>query len=112
MRILHAIGGDVVQDLNKRYRQVPPFGNATIRRFIGNPSAMRKLAARDFEDLLQVWTPQLLDDVAYHMPTVRSPSVRGLTVHTEGEHIDEETLVRPRYVARFCKTETTHRHNA
>ena len=93
MRILHAVGGDVVQDLNKRYRQVSPFGKATIRRFTGNPSAMHKLAARDFEDLLQVWTPCLLDGIAYHMPTVRSPSLRGLIVHTEGEHIDEETLI-------------------
>src|SRR6267154_573890 len=56
MRILHAIGGDVVQDLNKRYQQVPPFGRGTIHRFTGNPSAMWKLAARDFEDLLQVTT--------------------------------------------------------
>lgn len=58
MRILHAIG-DTVQELNKRYRQVPPFGNGVIRRFTGNPSAMRKLAARDFEDLLQVWNPTI-----------------------------------------------------
>jgi hypothetical protein len=56
MRILHAIGGNVVQKLNKQYRQVPTFGNGTIRRFARNPSAMRKLAARDFEDLLQVST--------------------------------------------------------
>src|SRR6267154_5221543 len=56
MRILHAIGGDVVQDLNKRYQQVPPFGRGTIHRFTGNPSAMWKLAARDFEHLLQVTT--------------------------------------------------------
>jgi hypothetical protein len=54
MRILQAIGGNAVQDLNKRYRQVPTFGKGIIRRFSGNPSAMRKLAARDFEDLLQV----------------------------------------------------------
>lgn len=54
MRILQAIGGNTVQDLNKRYRQVPTFGSGVIRRFTGNPSAMRKLAARDFEDLLQV----------------------------------------------------------
>jgi hypothetical protein len=64
MRILHAIGGSVVQDLNKRYRQVPSFGNGVIRRFSGNPSAMRKLAARDFEDLLQVWTLLHLYDLA------------------------------------------------
>ena len=36
------------------YRQVPTFGKDTIRRFSGNASAMKKLAARDFEDLLQV----------------------------------------------------------
>jgi hypothetical protein len=54
MRILHAIGGNVVQDLNQRYRDVPPFGKGVICCFTGNPSAMRKLAARDFEDLLWV----------------------------------------------------------
>jgi hypothetical protein len=57
MRILQAIGGNAVQVLNNRYRQILPFGKGTIRRFTGNPSAMRKLAARDFEDLLQVCTP-------------------------------------------------------
>lgn len=72
MRILHAAGGNAIQDLNKRYfyfpyqlsskltasyiryRKVPTFGRGTIRRFDGNASAMKKLAARDFEDLLQV----------------------------------------------------------
>jgi hypothetical protein len=37
-----------------RYRGVPTFGRGTIRRFHHNASAMKKLAARDFEDLLQV----------------------------------------------------------
>ena len=37
-----------------RYRQIPTFGRDTIRRFNANASAMKKLAARDFEDLLQV----------------------------------------------------------
>jgi len=36
------------------YRQIPTFGKDTIRRFTANASAMRKLGARDFEDLLQV----------------------------------------------------------
>jgi hypothetical protein len=36
------------------YRHVPTFGRDTIRRFHKNASAMKKLAARDFEDLLQV----------------------------------------------------------
>ena len=37
-----------------RYRNVPTFGRGTIRRFHTNASAMKKLAGRDFEDLLQV----------------------------------------------------------
>lgn len=33
---------------------MPTFGRETIRRFSNNTSEMKKLAARDFEDLLQV----------------------------------------------------------
>ncbi|KAH7920816.1 hypothetical protein BV22DRAFT_1020578, partial [Leucogyrophana mollusca] len=54
MRILHAHGGNAISDLNKRYRKVPTFGRGTIRRFHKNAASMSKLAARDFEDLLQV----------------------------------------------------------
>ena len=38
-----------------RFRQVPTFGLDTIRRFRDNISEMKKLAAHDYEDLLQVW---------------------------------------------------------
>ena len=37
-----------------RYRKVATFGRGTIRRFHKNASAMKRLAARDYEDLLQV----------------------------------------------------------
>ncbi|KAJ7330330.1 hypothetical protein DFH08DRAFT_926009 [Mycena albidolilacea] len=57
IRILVAHGGDAVQSLNDRYRQVPTFGQATIRRFTNNASAMKKMAARNFEDLLQCALP-------------------------------------------------------
>jgi hypothetical protein len=33
---------------------MPTFGAETIRRFSRNVSEMKKMAARDFEDLLQV----------------------------------------------------------
>jgi hypothetical protein len=33
---------------------MPTFGSSTIRHFATNASEMKKLAARDFEDLLQV----------------------------------------------------------
>ncbi len=36
---------------------VPSFGRSTICKFHNNASAMKKLAARDFEDLLQVVLP-------------------------------------------------------
>jgi hypothetical protein len=39
-----------------RYRLIRTFGRNTIRKFNNNASAMKKLAARDFEDLLQVRT--------------------------------------------------------
>lgn len=40
----------------RRYAAAPPFGVSGygIRRFPGNVSEMKKLAARDYEDLLQV----------------------------------------------------------
>jgi hypothetical protein len=37
-----------------RYRRAPTFGEGTIRKFSNNASGMKKLAGRDFEDLLQV----------------------------------------------------------
>jgi hypothetical protein len=40
-----------------RYRQISTFGHGTIRKFAANSSEMKKLAARDFEDLLQVIRP-------------------------------------------------------
>lgn len=70
MRILNAKGDDSIQKLNERcvflilgwfsdvisfrYRQISTFGRGTIRRFHSNASSMKKLAGRDFEDLLQV----------------------------------------------------------
>ena len=44
-------------NVRNRFRQVPTFGRFTIRRFHNNVSEMKKLAARDFEDILQVRTP-------------------------------------------------------
>ncbi|KAJ3797838.1 hypothetical protein GGU11DRAFT_816262 [Lentinula aff. detonsa] len=58
IRMLYAAphGPRLVAELDRRFRQVPAFGT-TIRRFLGNPSEMKKLAARNFEDLLQCAIP-------------------------------------------------------
>ncbi|PSR72540.1 hypothetical protein PHLCEN_2v11593, partial [Hermanssonia centrifuga] len=53
LRALYALGRDRIQKLNERFRAVPTFGRDTIRRFGVNVSGMKKLAARDFEDILQ-----------------------------------------------------------
>ncbi|KIM41097.1 hypothetical protein M413DRAFT_72368 [Hebeloma cylindrosporum] len=39
------------------YRAISTFGHGTIRNFAANSSEMKKLAARDFEDLLQCSIP-------------------------------------------------------
>jgi hypothetical protein len=37
-----------------RFRQIPTFSRNTIRRFSNNVSELKRLAARDYEDILQV----------------------------------------------------------
>jgi hypothetical protein len=72
IRLLYAVvpGGRMVTELDRRFsnllnldtpldnflrfRQVPTFGRGTIRRFSENASEMKKMAARNYEDLLQV----------------------------------------------------------
>ncbi|TFK78527.1 hypothetical protein K466DRAFT_606902 [Polyporus arcularius HHB13444] len=57
VRILEAQDPILVDKMNERYRQVPIFGRSTIRRFTSDVSEMRKMAARDFEDMLQCSIP-------------------------------------------------------
>ncbi|GBE87835.1 hypothetical protein SCP_1200600 [Sparassis crispa] len=57
LRILYAAGGDKIQEFNRRFRMVPTFGCDIIQRFSRNISGMKKLAARDFEDMLQCIIP-------------------------------------------------------
>ena len=56
IRILNAteVGDVLVNELDRRYRMVPTFGGNTIRKFTSNTSEMKRMAAHDFEDVLQV----------------------------------------------------------
>ncbi|THV06114.1 hypothetical protein K435DRAFT_849214 [Dendrothele bispora CBS 962.96] len=54
LRLLFASNREMVEELNSRYRQVPPFGRETIRRVNGNVSDFKRKTAREFEDYLQV----------------------------------------------------------
>ncbi|KAJ3713280.1 hypothetical protein C8R42DRAFT_558143, partial [Lentinula raphanica] len=57
-----------------RYRQIPTFGFDTIRLFANNASEMKRLAARDFEDLLQCAIPvfeNLIEDDNINDPLMK-----------------------------------------
>ncbi|THH15068.1 hypothetical protein EUX98_g9523 [Antrodiella citrinella] len=56
LRILHAEGGDNITEFNRRFRNVPSFGDS-IRRFAEDVSALKKITARDYEDILQCIIP-------------------------------------------------------
>ncbi|KAH9923724.1 uncharacterized protein BXZ73DRAFT_103768 [Epithele typhae] len=57
LRLVIALGGDNIQTLDSRFSQVPTFGRSTIRPFGSNMSGLKKLAARDYEDILQCSFP-------------------------------------------------------
>ncbi|TDL15717.1 hypothetical protein BD410DRAFT_732279, partial [Rickenella mellea] len=59
VRLLHAVTSrqDAVDELDRRFRSIPTFGRDVIRNFDNNVSGMKKLAARNFEDILQCVIP-------------------------------------------------------
>ncbi|KIK32395.1 hypothetical protein CY34DRAFT_101573 [Suillus luteus UH-Slu-Lm8-n1] len=59
LRILSSAraGDELLHELDRRYRLTPTFGRDTVRKFALNASEMKKMAARDFEDLLQCAIP-------------------------------------------------------
>jgi hypothetical protein len=81
-----------------RFRQVPTFGRDTIRRFSSNISELKKLAARDFEDILQVSSvsheyvvklipPSLSVRFRYLMVSFPSPTIKQSNVYSSPVHI-------------------------
>lgn len=76
---VNAFGLGLFIDASVRYRSVPSFGRDTVRKFPLNVSEMKRKAARDYEDLLQVSLP--LNDRPMsrsHMTnSVRYPHLKG-----------------------------------
>lgn len=54
LRILQAHDKQLLIEFDSRFSQVPPFGRDTIRYFGDNVSGMKKFAARNWEDIIQV----------------------------------------------------------
>ncbi|KAG1831449.1 hypothetical protein DFJ58DRAFT_671363, partial [Suillus subalutaceus] len=104
-----------------RYRAMPTFGRGTIHRFHTNASTMKKLAACDFEDLLQCVIPvfegllpnehniivldMLFDLAAWH-------GYAKLHMHMDDtlDFFDTATIVLGQSVRKFTKTTCNHYH--
>ncbi|KAG8700404.1 hypothetical protein FRC08_004728 [Ceratobasidium sp. 394] len=56
IRLLHLRGPAAVAEFNRRFRAVPTFAS-TIRKFAEDVADMGRIAARDFEDILQCCMP-------------------------------------------------------
>ncbi|KAJ1299373.1 hypothetical protein OPQ81_011048 [Rhizoctonia solani] len=56
IRVLHLSGSTAVTEFNKRFRMVPTFSDS-IRMFSDDVAGLSRLAARDFEDILQCCIP-------------------------------------------------------
>ncbi|KAG9086349.1 hypothetical protein FS749_003695 [Ceratobasidium sp. UAMH 11750] len=56
IRLLHKSGPQAVAEFNRRFRLVPTFGSV-IRMFAEDVADMGRIAARDFEDILQCCAP-------------------------------------------------------
>ncbi|KII95409.1 hypothetical protein PLICRDRAFT_48393 [Plicaturopsis crispa FD-325 SS-3] len=113
IRVLYAVSpaGRAVQTLNERYRQIPTFGNDTIRRFSNNASEMKKMAARNFEDLLQCAIPVFEGLIPGHDDLIRRLLFRlaewhalaKLRMHTDStlSYLESTTTVLSRELRAF-----------
>ncbi|KAG6905700.1 hypothetical protein DXG01_001205 [Tephrocybe rancida] len=57
LRILESVDENLVHELDRRFRATPTFGRDTIRRFTTNASELKKMAAHNYEDILQCIIP-------------------------------------------------------
>ncbi|KAF7967234.1 hypothetical protein HWV62_35081 [Athelia sp. TMB] len=118
IRILYTLPG-AVQSLDERYRKMPTFGRDIIRKFDNNVSAMKKLAARDFEDILQVAMPCFegllpapfdgyIQDLLYDLATWLSYAK--LRMHTDStlHSFDAATTSLGTQLRKFSKTTSPH----
>ncbi|KAI0349319.1 hypothetical protein OH77DRAFT_1490928 [Trametes cingulata] len=115
LRILYAAGEDLIQELNRRFRQVPTFGRCTIRRFSANISGQGKLAARDYEGRLKCFMAtfegllaiaannKIVLDLVFNLSTWHA--LAKLREHTDMtlDGLDDKTVDCGRSVREFAK---------
>ncbi|EMD41493.1 hypothetical protein CERSUDRAFT_90057 [Gelatoporia subvermispora B] len=114
MRILYAKGGNVIQILNERFHAIPTFGRDTICKFHRNVSAMKKLAARDWEDLLQCMMPvcegllpephnSMVLDLVYTLATWHARAKMRMHMESSLDHLEATTTLLGKELCRFQK---------
>ncbi|KAH7908632.1 hypothetical protein BJ138DRAFT_1204895 [Hygrophoropsis aurantiaca] len=116
VRLLYALpnGEKVVGELDARFRKIPPFGRGTIRKFSTNTSEMKRLAARDFEDILQCALPifeglfprqcdRLISTVLFRFAEWHA--LCKLRLHTEAtlDRLDEVYILLSQKLRKFAK---------
>ncbi|TFY58685.1 hypothetical protein EVJ58_g6273 [Rhodofomes roseus] len=116
LRLLSSLGARQVHELDARFRQVATFGRDTIRSFDSNVSELKKLAARNFEDILQCSIPcfeglfpaphdDTIQDLLFL--TAMLHGLHKLRMHTETTlKITEKTLEDFAEVLRYFEGET------
>ncbi|KAH8834403.1 hypothetical protein DL96DRAFT_1580429, partial [Flagelloscypha sp. PMI_526] len=57
VRMLECLGGGRVTELNRRFRSAPTFGRDIIRKFSNDVCSFKKMAARDYEDMIEIASP-------------------------------------------------------
>ncbi|KAJ6592464.1 hypothetical protein B0H19DRAFT_1010122, partial [Mycena capillaripes] len=60
VRFLNTQGADVVHEFNERFLQLAPLGGSTTRIIPHNVSELKKLGARNYEDVLQCFSVSCL----------------------------------------------------
>ncbi|KAG6904976.1 hypothetical protein DXG01_005858 [Tephrocybe rancida] len=70
LHILESLKSPAAYELDRRFYLVPTFGHDTIRKFARSVSELKKMAVRDYEDLLQCIIPVFdgLLDISHDTP--------------------------------------------
>ncbi|KAI0083358.1 hypothetical protein BDY19DRAFT_858286, partial [Irpex rosettiformis] len=102
-----------------RFRQVPTFGRDTIRRFSANVADLKKLGARDFEDILQCSIPVLeglllepynstVLDLLWTLTTWHALAKLRMHTTTTLKHLTHTTTALGRFLRQFKEHVCTH----
>ncbi|KAK7037661.1 hypothetical protein VNI00_010884 [Paramarasmius palmivorus] len=103
VRLLYSSGPSKVTELDYRFRQTPTYGRSVIRRFHNNVSDMKKLAARDFEDILQAYAEfdRLVQDLLFTLATWHAYAKLRMVTDSEIDSLEQVTRLLGQLIRKF-----------